>query len=190
MPRRAPEPTSGCSSTAAVPGAARDYALHVQERTGFPADGTIQDLLAFCGYAHLKARNLETSTPATLMASIPGRFSATRFFAPDLAEPPDAQAGSANKYLAWRTVVRLVVEAGSPAAARGLGSIYLLFTVFQPTADLSPDTIRAMPGGGTRVFGPQSGDPRAQERGAGRGRRRTGWPSRIRSPTTGAEPIT
>lgn len=118
---------------------AADYALYIEQELGFPVDGALDDLLRFCGFEGLTARELETRPSRELMASYPDRLLATRFFAPKISDVSGIGGPAASKDLGWRKLVRLAVPANAPAAARGIAAAYLVFNVFQPRAEIGSD---------------------------------------------------
>ena len=118
---------------------AADYALYIEQELGFPVDGALDDLLRFCGFEGLTARELETRPSRELMTSYPDRLLASRFFAPKISDVSGIGGPAASKDLGWRKLVRLAVPANAPAAARGIAAAYLLFNVFQPRAEIGSD---------------------------------------------------
>ena len=109
---------------------AADYARHIERLTGFSSVGTLDTLLDFAGHGSLTARDLETLTPDALASRLPDRALSVRF----LARPRD---------YAWRKLVRLAIDPGSPAGRRGLDAAYVLFNVFQPRSDAAADPFEA-----------------------------------------------
>jgi hypothetical protein len=73
------------------------------------------------------------------MTRFPGDVVASRFFAPKIIDVSDVGSPADTKALGWRKVVRLRVKAGSPAAAKGITAMFLLFNVFQNRADVASD---------------------------------------------------
>jgi hypothetical protein len=102
---------------------AADYARHVESVLGFPAAGTLDELLAYCGVAGVTARELETLRPDELQARLAGRVLATRFFAPKIIDVSSVGGPAATKDLGWRKLVRLAVDPASPAGARNLDAL-------------------------------------------------------------------
>lgn len=120
-------------------GEARAYARYIEATIGFPADGSLDDLLKFCGYPALTSRELERLTPSELMQKIPTGLLAARFFAPQIVDVSSVGGPASSKDLGWRKLVALDVIAGSPAATKNLSTMYLLFNVFQPRAESAQD---------------------------------------------------
>ena len=118
---------------------AADYALYIEQELGFPVDGALDDLLRFCGFDGLTARELETRSSRELMASYPDRLLASRFFAPKISDVSGIGGPAASKDLGWRKLVRLAVPSNAPAAARGIAAAYVLFNVFQPRVEIGTD---------------------------------------------------
>ena len=118
---------------------AADYARYIEQELGFPVDGTLDDLLRFCGFDTLSGRELETRPSRDLMASYPDRLLASRFFAPKISDVSGIGGPAGAKDLGWRKLVRLAVPAGAPAAARGIAAAYVLFNVFQPRVEIGSD---------------------------------------------------
>jgi hypothetical protein len=118
---------------------AADYALYIEQELGFPVAGALDDLLRFCGFEGLTARELETRPPRELMASYPDRLLASRFFAPRISDVSGIGGPAASKDLGWRKLVRLAVPPTAPAAARDIVHAYVLFNVFQPRAEIGRD---------------------------------------------------
>jgi hypothetical protein len=121
------------------PSEARVYAGHIERAIGFPADGSLDRLLAFCGYPHVTGRELETLTPDALSARLTGRVLATRFFAPHIVDVSSIGGPASAKELGWRKVVRLVVDATSPAGVSGMRSLFVMFSAFQPRREIAGD---------------------------------------------------
>jgi hypothetical protein len=118
---------------------AADYARYIEQELGFPVDGALDDLLRFCGFEGLTARDLETRPPRQLMASFTGRLLASRFFAPKISDVSRIGGPAGSKDLGWRKLVRLAVPSNSRAARGGIASAYVLFNVFQPRAEIGSD---------------------------------------------------
>ena len=118
---------------------AADYALYLEQELGFPVAGALDDLLRFCGFEGLTARELETRPSRELMARYPDRLLASRFFAPRISDVSGIGGPAASKDLGWRKLVRLTVPSNAPAAARGIAAAYLLFNVFQPRVEIGSD---------------------------------------------------
>ena len=129
------------------PGEAAPYYAQLENDLGATL-ATFNQLLRYFGYAGLHGDDLERIDPAILMdpaalvAAVPReefqkavaaeRLAAddilsARFFAPRIT---DVAAKPENVTLGWRKIVRLRARAGSPAHARGLASIWLMFNVF------------------------------------------------------------
>jgi len=122
---------------------AADYARYIEQEVGFPADGTFDDLLRFCGFDAVTGRELETRPSRELMSNHPGRLLASRFFAPTITDVSGVGGPAASKDLGWRKLVRLTVLPNAPAALRGIAAAYLLFNVFQPRAEIGSDPFEA-----------------------------------------------
>jgi hypothetical protein len=118
---------------------AADYALYIEQELGFPVDGALDDLLRYCGFGGLTARELEIRPSRELMASYPDRLLASRFFAPRISDVSGIGGPAATKDLGWRKLVRLTVPSDAPAAVRGVAAAYVLFNVFQPRAEIGSD---------------------------------------------------
>jgi hypothetical protein len=118
---------------------AADYARYIEQELGFPVAGTLDDLLRFCGFETLTARQLETRSSRDLMAAHPDRLLASRFFAPRISDVSGIGGPAASKDLGWRKLVRLTVPPHAPAVTRGIAAAYLLFNVFQPRAEIGSD---------------------------------------------------
>ena len=118
---------------------AADYARYIEQELGFPVEGTLDDLLRFCGFDKVTGQELETRASHDLMASYPDRLLASRFFAPKIGDVSGIGGPAASKDLGWRKLVRLTVPPDAPAAARGIAAAYLLFNVFQPRVEIGSD---------------------------------------------------
>ena len=118
---------------------AADYARYIEQEVGFPVEGTLDDLLRFCGFDKMTGQELETRASRDLIASYPDRLLASRFFAPKIGDVSGIGGPAASKDLGWRKLVRLTVPPDAPAAARGIATAYLLFNVFQPRVEIGSD---------------------------------------------------
>lgn len=118
---------------------AAEYARHIEEVVGFRASGTLDELLAFCGYAGLTAREVETLEPRELASRAAGRVLAVRFFAPGIIDVSGVGGPARAKDLGWRKIVRLAVDPASAGGRKRLASMYLLFNVFQPRSEIALD---------------------------------------------------
>ena len=118
---------------------AADYARYIEQEISFPVDGTLDDLLRFCGFDTVTGRELETRPSRDLMAGYPDRLLASRFFAPKISDVSGIGGPAGSKDLGWRKLVRLTVSPNAPAATRGIAAAYLLFNVFQPRAEIGSD---------------------------------------------------
>jgi len=119
---------------------------------------TLDDLLAYCGYAGLRAFDLQRLASGTLMsftslqqqASNPAEFTqafantpisngdliATRFFAPKIT---DVSGLDPHPRFGWRKVIRLKTRAGSTAVSKKITDLYVLFNFFAlPDAKTDP----------------------------------------------------
>ena len=113
---------------------AKQYYAQLAVELGVPPDGNLDSLIQFVGYNNVTARQLELWTPTELKGSLGDDAEMVRFFAPKIVDvsKPDGDLG-------WRSVVRLRVKPNSPAAAKKLDALFLLFNVFQPRADVGKD---------------------------------------------------
>lgn len=122
-----------------TPAEAAAYARHIERAIGFPASGSLDALLVYCGYSALTGKYLETGSPDTLMDGASGRLLALRFLAPGISDLSTVGGPPATKDIGWRKLVRLFVDPASPGGMRGIGSVFVLFNVFQPRSELSRD---------------------------------------------------
>ena len=67
---------------------AADYARYIEQEVGFPVEGTLDDLLRFCGLDQVTGQQLETRSSRDLMASYPDRLLASRSSPPRSATCP------------------------------------------------------------------------------------------------------
>lgn len=121
------------------PQEAAQYAQHIKDDLGIELNANLDDVLKFCGYDTLTGRDAEITTSDQLMARFPGDVVASRFFAPKIIDVSDVGGPANTKPLGWRKVVRLRVKPGSPAVAKGITAMFLLFNVFQDRADVAND---------------------------------------------------
>jgi hypothetical protein len=138
--RHAPPPqvliNAGSPEEAAI------YAEHIKEDLTIPIDATLDAVLALAGYTAITASELETVPSDELMKRLPADLLAVRFFAPKIADVSNVGAKADKKDLGWRKVVRLRVRPGA-LADRGISSMFVLFNVFQPRAELAADPFAA-----------------------------------------------
>jgi hypothetical protein len=113
---------------------AKQYYAQLAVDLGIPPDGNLDSLIQFVGYDNITARQLELWTPTDVKRSLGDDAEMVRFFAPKIVDvsKPDGDLG-------WRSVVRLRVKPNSPAAAKKLDSLFLLFNVFQLRGDVGND---------------------------------------------------
>jgi len=110
------------------------YYAYLEQQLGIPAAASLDEVIAYAGYSGVTGRQLETTEPDDLMAQFPGEVLALRFFAPKIIDVSQADGDRG-----WRKVVRLLVRDRSPAAARNIQAMFLLFNVFQPKNDVGTD---------------------------------------------------
>ena len=118
------------------PGETVEYNRELEQRLGIPATASLDAVLKFCGYT-VTARELEIASPASLTMTFGPDVTSVRFFAPKIVD-----VSKSDGDLGWRNVIRLKVKANSSAAAKGLESMFLLFNVFQPRAQVGADPFK------------------------------------------------
>lgn len=118
---------------------------------------TLQDLLAFFGFAGLDVKELEQlpsdvlADPARLGAVPrdtdkfqnsfaaqplqPGEILSSRFFAPKIVDASGLITGSEANPIGWRKVVRLNARPCSPAERKGVASAFILFNFILPLSE-------------------------------------------------------
>jgi hypothetical protein len=100
-------------------------------------ESALQDLTEYCGYpaTELSAQDLHDLSAPDLMRRLPNDVLGAAFFAPKIA---DVSGEIVPPALGWRKVVRLRIRPGSPAAARGVTALFVLFNHFQANVQESP----------------------------------------------------
>jgi hypothetical protein len=143
---------------------AKAYYEEIQKELGFPIprkkgaalEPTLDELLAYCGYGALRARDLERLPSDILMdfgklataVANPKEFAAffkepiaagdllcARFLSP---KSTDVNGPVADREYTWRKMMRLRSRAGSEAAKRQIGSLFLLFNFAEKDLSKSP----------------------------------------------------
>ena len=116
------------------PTTAESYNKEIERQLGIGTRDTLDQVLAFCGYSGVTGRDIETTAPADFAARFGPDVTGVRFFAPKIID-----VSKPGSDLGWREVVRLKVKPGSPAAAKNVDAMYLLFNVFQPIKEIAED---------------------------------------------------
>lgn len=115
------------------------YAQYISDKLGIAPSATLDQVLAFVGYGSITGREVEVTASDDLMRRFPGEVLATRFFAPKIIDVSDIGGPPDTKDLGWRKLVRFNARADSEASRKGIGSMFLLFNVFQPRAEVRND---------------------------------------------------
>jgi hypothetical protein len=92
------------------PTGAELYNKEIEQQLGIKTSDTLDDVLTFCGYSGVTARDIETTAPADFAARFGSDVAGLRFFAPKIID-----VSRAGGDLGWREVVRLEVRSGSAA---------------------------------------------------------------------------
>lgn len=116
------------------PQTATEYYQQIERDLGIKTDGTLDELLVGYGYRGVSARDLELASVQDLNQRFGPDVIGVRFFAPKIIDvsKPDGDLG-------WRKVVRLRAKGGSPADAKNLAAMFLLFNVFEKRAEAGSD---------------------------------------------------
>lgn len=99
-------------------------------------DSTLDDLLVYCGYKsdELTAKQIQDLSSDELAKKFPDEVLASAFFAPKITDV----SGEVPRKWGWRKVVRLKPRPMTPAGAKSVQSLFLLFNHFQAQANDNP----------------------------------------------------